>query len=141
MRQGTQDTVQRLGSSSPATFQCTVSGVPQPEIKWIHREKELDQSRSNVSVARSPSGFLVTSELKMRDVVVEDTGAVQCVGYHAVGGRVSATASGANLIVLRKCIFVFVFTSFVCQLHQEFITIRVCDCHSVSATTISAVWQ
>ena len=121
MRQGIRDTVQRLGSSSPATFQCTVSGIPQPEIKWIHREKELDQSRSNVSVARSPSGFLVTSELKMRDVVVEDTGAVQCVGYHAVGGRVSATASGANLIVLRKwslvvCLYVFVFTSFVCQL-------------------------
>ena len=109
--------VQRLGSSSPAAFQCTVSGVPQPDIKWIHQEKELDQSRSNASVARSPSGFLVTSELKMRDVVVEDTGAVQCVGYHTVGGRVSATASGANLIVLRKCMFVFVFTSFVCQLH------------------------
>ena len=31
--QGIQDVVQKLGSTTPATFTCNISGVPQPEIR------------------------------------------------------------------------------------------------------------
>ena len=96
--------VQKLGSATPATFTCNVSGVPQPEIRWIHKEVELTPGSGQVSVSvrKSPGGIVVTSVLEFQGLEEEDAGGVQCVGYHVVGGGVRMTASKANLIVLRK---------------------------------------
>ena len=105
--QGIQDVVQKLGSTTPTTFTCNVSGVPQPEIRWIHKGVEVTNQRGSgqevsVSVRKSSGGIVVTSVLEFRRLEEEDTGGVQCVGYHVVGGGVRMAASKANLIVLRK---------------------------------------
>ena len=104
MTQGILDVVQKLGSATPATFTCNVSGVPQPEIRWIHKGVELTSGSGQVSVSvrKSPSGIVVTSVLEFQGPEEEDAGGVQCVAYHVVGGGVRMTASKANLIVLRK---------------------------------------
>ena len=102
--QGIQDVVQKLGSTTPGTFTCNVSGVPQPEIRWIHKGVELTPGSGQVSVSvrKSSGGIVVTSVLEFRRLEEEDTGGVQCVGYHVVGGGVRMAVSKANLIVLRK---------------------------------------
>ena len=105
--QGIQDVVQKLGSTTPTTFTCNVSGVPQPEIRWIHKGVEVTNQwgsgqEVSVSVRKSSGGIVVTSALEFRRLEEEDTGGVQCVGYHVVGGGVRMAASKANLIVLRK---------------------------------------
>ena len=56
----------------------------------------------SVSVRKSLGGIVVTSMLEFQGLEEQDTGGIQCVGYHVAGGM-KMTVNKANLIVVCKC--------------------------------------
>ena len=60
-------------------FQCEASGVPEPQIKWIHNGVPIDQSHPNV---RRKVG---SNKIVIENLVKNDTGNYGCNATNSLG--------------------------------------------------------
>ncbi len=87
---------QTVDAGDPATFHCSASGFPRPEIYWSHKNGKSIESRYS---------FNGQGIMKIRNVRIEDEGEYSCNARN-IGGEVSRKAM---LYVRGKILIHFVY--------------------------------
>ena len=100
-----------VGGGQPSTtFICEATGVPTPQISWIHKGKNTDQIIDQRFQANTidTSGRTIRSRLNATQLRGRDSGRIDCVAYCMVNipGKqplVLTAFSNTTLSVLSKC--------------------------------------
>ena len=93
-----------ISESNNVVFTCTVPGLPKPNVNWFSdvtgTQQQLLSSDSNVNIAETVAGAVVTSVLTLTSVTRFNDGNYICSTSNQLG---NATVTG-SLSVLCECI-------------------------------------
>ena len=81
--------------SGTASFQCSVSGYPEPAVVWIKRGNLSEVSKSAISRGRLP----------LKNVNENDSGEYQCSATNILGHLVSCHSLGLDSLLLSFFLF------------------------------------
>ena len=93
------------GGQPNATFICEATGVPMPQISWIHNGRNISQSiderfQAHITVS---TGKTVRSRLDATQLRGRDSGRIDCVAYCIVSDERPLSFRNTTLSVLSKC--------------------------------------
>ena len=93
------------GGQPNATFICEATGVPTPQISWIHNGRNISQSiderfQADITVS---TGKTVRSRLDATRLRGRDSGRIDCVAYCIVSNERPLSFRNTTLSVLSKC--------------------------------------
>ena len=101
------------GGQPNTTFICEATGVPTPQISWMHNGRNISQSiddrfQADITVS---TGRTVRSMLNATQLRGTDSGRIDCVAYCIVSEEQPLSFSNTTLSVLSKlpAIWKFVF--------------------------------
>lgn len=76
-----QPSDKEVSEGEEVTFECTISGLPDPDVTWYFNGRELYESRRRTMKRKGGQKYILT----LREVVPENAGVYTCKAVNRAG--------------------------------------------------------